>query len=98
MLYIDSKKKGDQIMSLWSRFWRAARAVVRAVIRVAVVIITFPIKSWDLVFGWVGWPRKRLKLHIAVLQNQSGPLIKTLDDLLPSIELLKKTLKDRCNV
>ncbi len=65
-------------MSLWSsvkkaakRIWRAAKAVVRAIIRIVVVILTSPTKVWDLVFGWVAWPRKKLKLHIA--ESRSGP-------------------------
>lgn len=92
-------------MGIWSsikkaakKVWRAAKAVVRAVVRVVVVVVTIPAKLFDLVFGWIGWPPKRLKLHIAVLSDANGPLLADLNDLMPSIELLKKVLKDRCNV
>lgn len=92
-------------MGFWSsikkaakKVWKAAKAVVRAVVRIVVIILTFPTKIWDLVFGWLGWPKKKLKLHIAVLRNGNGALITDLNDLMPSIELLKKAFKDRCNV
>lgn len=92
-------------MSLWSRIKsavkkvvRAVKAVVRAVIRIAVIVLTAITKVWDLVFGWVGWPPKKLKVHIAVLTGPSGPLIHDLGTLMPAIDVLKQTLKDRCNV
>lgn len=77
---------------------RAAKALVRAIVRVVVVIVTSPTKVFDLVFGWLGWPPKKLRLHIAVLRSPTGPLLTDLNDLRPSIDLLKKVLKDRCNV
>jgi len=92
-------------MSFWSklksvakRVVRAVKAVVRAVIRIAVIVLTSWTKALDLVFGWVGWPPKRLKVHIAVLTGPSGPLITDLNTLRPAIDVLKQTLKDRCNV
>jgi len=94
-------------MSFWSRVKNIAKkavriikAIARVVVRAAVIVLTSPFKSFDLVFGWIGWPRKKLKLHIAVLQNATGPLIPydKLDTLWPSINLLKKTFKDHGNV
>lgn len=92
-------------MGFWSsvkkiakKIVKAVKAVVRAVVRVVVILVAAIFKVWDLVFGWIGWPPKRLKLHIAVLRGPNGPLIQDLNDLLPSIELLKTTFKDRCNV
>jgi hypothetical protein len=92
-------------MGLWSKIkkaakkvWRAAKAVVRAAIRIAVVLITVPFKVFDLVFGWIGWPPKKMKLHIAVLSSANGPLISDLQELKPSIDLLKRVMKDRCNI
>lgn len=85
-------------MGWWSKIKRAVKAVVRAVVRAVVVIVTSPTKVWDLVFGWLGWPPKKLRLHIAVLRSPSGPLLTNLNDLKPSIDLLKQVLKDRCNV
>src|SRR5262245_51470856 len=85
-------------MSWWSKVKRAVEAVVRAVVRAIVVVVTSPTKIWDLVFGWVGWPPKKLRLNIAVLRSPTGPLLTNLNDLQPSIDLLKQVLKDRCNV
>ncbi len=82
------------------KVWHFVKAVVRVIVRVVAVILTAPFKAFDFAFGWIGWPRKKLKLHIAVLQNASGPLIPydKLETLRPSIDLLKKTFKDHGNV
>jgi hypothetical protein len=92
---------------MWSKLkkavkkvWRAAKALVRAAVRAAVIGVTLPFKAWDLVFGFLAWPPKKMRVHIAVLQDQGQPLIahQDLNDLLPSIELLKRVLKDNCNI
>src|SRR5262249_36108444 len=87
-----AKKVGKFVKNL-------AKAVVRIVIRIAIILSTVPLKSFDLTFGWLAWPKKRLRLHIAVLQNASGPLIiyKDLETLWPSINLLRQTFKDHGN-
>jgi hypothetical protein len=85
-------------MGWWSKIKRAVKAIVRAVVRAVVIVVTAPIKTFDLVFGWLGWPPKKLRLHIAVLQSPTGPLLTDLNDLRPSIDLLQQVLKDRCNV
>jgi len=92
---------------MWSKFkkylkkaWRVVKAAARAGVRVLITIVTFPFKAWDLVFGFLAWPPKKMKVHIAVLQDQGVPLIKheDLNNLLPSIELLKRVYKDNCNI
>jgi hypothetical protein len=92
---------------MWSKFkkalkkaWRVVKAVVRAVVRVIVTIVTLPFKAWDLFFGFLAWPPKKMKVHIAVLRDHGVPLIRyeDLTDLLPSIELLKRVYKDNCNI
>lgn len=92
---------------MWSKFkkklkkvWRVVKAVVRLGVRVGILGGTLPFKAWDLVFGFLAWPPKKMKVHIAVLQDPAGPLIKyeDLNDLLPSIELLKKSYMDNCNI
>ena len=97
----------ERCTTMWSKFkkllkkvWRVVKAVVRAGVRVGIFGGTFPFKIWDLAFGFLAWPPKKMKVHIAVLQDQAGPLIKfeELNNLLPSIELLKKVYKDNCNV
>lgn len=92
---------------MWSKFkkalkkaWRVVKAVVRAVVRVVIFFVTLLFKVWDFVFGFLAWPPKKMKVHIAVLQDQGVPLIKyeDLNNLLPSIELLKKVYKGNCNI
>lgn len=92
---------------MWSKFkkllkkvWRVVKAVVRFGVRAGIFGLTLPFKAWDFVFGFLAWPPKKMKVHIAVLQDPAGPLIKyeDLNDLLPSIELLKKSYKDNCEI
>ncbi len=82
------------------KVWRVVKAIVRFVVRAVIFALTFPFKIWDFIFGFLAWPPKKMKVHVAVLQDQGEPLIKyeDLDDLLPSIELLKKVYKDNCNI
>ena len=92
---------------MWSKFkkylkkaWRVVKAAVRLGVRLGILGLTLPFKAWDLVFGFLAWPQKRMKVHIAVLQGPAGPLIEynDLNNLLPSIELLKKSYKDNCKI
>jgi hypothetical protein len=92
---------------MWSKFkkalkkaWRIVKAVVRAVVRVVIFLVTLPFKLWDAVFGFLAWPPKKMKVHVAVLRDNGVPLIKPeeLNNLLPSIELLKRVYKDNCNI
>lgn len=82
------------------RAWRVVKAVVRAVVRVIVTVVTFPFKVWDLFFGFLAWPPKKMKVHIAILRDNGVPLVapQDLNNLLPSIELLKRVYKDNCNI
>jgi hypothetical protein len=88
----------SSVKSFAKKALHLVKAIVRAVVRVVAVVLTAPFKVWDLVFGWVGWPPKKLRLHIAVLQGPNGKVLPNLDDLWPSIDTLKKVMKDRCNV
>jgi len=90
---------------MWSKFkkflkkaWRVVKALVRAVVRATIIVLTSPFKVWDLAFGFLAWPPKKVKVHIAVLQDQGQALIHDLNDLLPSIDLLKKVYADNCNI
>lgn len=79
-------------MGLWSgikkaakKVWRAAKTVARIVIRVVLTIvnrITFGIL--DLLFGFIGWPPKNLRLHVFILSadTPSGG-----DDVMPSFQV-----------
>jgi hypothetical protein len=92
---------------MWSKFkkfvkkvWRIVKAASRFAVRTTIFVLTLPFKAWDAVFGFLAWPPKRMKVHIAVLRGPGGPLVShaDLNDLLPSIELLKKVYKDNCNI
>jgi hypothetical protein len=74
-----------------------AKAVVRAVMRVAVTIVGLVLGIVDIFFGWAAWPPKKLRLQIVVLSNQSGPLV-TEKDLGPAIGFARTRLKSRFGV
>lgn len=91
-------------MGLWSKIkkaakkaWKAVKSVVRQVVRVVVEIVSRVIGIFDLLFGFIGWPPKKLRLHIFILSDDKGPLMAP-GDLDSSIDFLRKTLKDRFNV
>lgn len=51
----------------------------------------------DLLFGFINWPPKKLRLHIFILTGNKGPIV-TPADLTPAIDFLKQTYKKRFNV
>jgi hypothetical protein len=91
---------------MWSRIkralkkvWRGFKAAVRALVRGVIAFVMFIVKF--IGFGFLSWPPKKMKVHIAVLQDQGVPLIPRQDlqnELTPSIDLLKRVYKDYCNV
>jgi hypothetical protein len=101
-------------MGLWSKIknaakkvWRAAKAVVRVVVRAVVTIVnSFTVGLFDLLFGFFGWPRKRLRLHAFILSTepQPGPVfspstqVVPTQDVLDAIERVKKLYKSKFNV
>lgn len=91
-------------MGLWSKIkkaakkvWKAAKSIVRQVVRIVVEVVSRVIGIFDLLLGFIGWPPKKLRLHVFILSDDKGPLMAP-TDLDSSIEFLRKTLKDRCNV
>lgn len=66
-------------MGLWSRIkkaakkvWRVVKAVVRAVVRIVITIINrLTLGLADLLFGFLTWPRKRLRLHVVIVSVKS---------------------------
>lgn len=58
------KKKAKQV-------WRAVKAVVRVAVR---VVMTFgnalSLGLYDLLFGFIAWPPKRLRLHVFILWDE----------------------------
>jgi hypothetical protein len=91
-------------MGLWSsikkaakKVWRAAKAVVRVVVRVVVAAVGLALGVVDLLLGFVAWPPKKLRLHIFILSDQTGPMVNP-GDLTPAIDFARRVLKDRFNV
>lgn len=85
----------------WRRAKNFVRAVVRAVVRIVVTIVTFVVKILDLIFGFLAWPQKKMRLQILVLKNSDAPGDYTLTDrsmMMPSIEKAIAILKDQCNI
>ena len=99
-------------MGLWSsikkaakKVWRAAKAVVRVVVRAVIEVLnrlTFGLL--DLVFGFFAWPRKRLRLHVFILWSETPPVIEgnpapPIEQVVQdAIEVTKRIYKERFNV
>jgi hypothetical protein len=93
-------------MGIWSsikkvakKVWRAAKAVVRFVVRVVVAAVMLGINVFDFVFGFFGWPQKKLTLHVIVLPKFSPADRKSLEtDLQLSIAQTERILRERFSV
>ena len=99
-------------MGLWSsikkaakKVWRAAKAVVRVVVRAVIEVlnrVTFGLL--DLVFGFFAWPRKRLRLHVFILWSETPPVIEgnpapPIEQVVQdAIEVTKRIYKEPFNV
>lgn len=55
------------------------------------------LKLTDLIGGFIGWPPKRLRLHVVVLADGNGPVAATAD-LDRSLDYIKRVFKTRFNV
>ncbi|MBZ0234869.1 MAG: hypothetical protein K8M05_21255 [Deltaproteobacteria bacterium] len=73
------------------------KSAVRQVVRVVSEAVGRVLGLGDLLFGFLTFPRKRLRLHVAILSDANGPLV-TEPDLIPSIDYIKRVFKDRFNV
>jgi len=102
-------------MGLWSKIksaakkvWRVVKAVVRVVVRAIITIgnsLTFGI--YDLIFGFLTWPPKKLRLHVFILTAPpssgggdvvpAGPVASE-QLVLDAVERTKQLYKDRFNV
>jgi hypothetical protein len=76
---------------------KKVKAVARFVVRVVMTFVGLGLGIVDIFFGWAAWPPKKLRLHIVVLSNQSGPLV-TEKELGPAIEYARTRLKSRFGV
>ena len=90
---------------MFKKLWRWAKAVVRVVVRTAIEFVNrvtfgFP----DLMFGFVAWPPKRMRLHVFILWSEPGPVIEgnpppPIEDVVQdAIATTKRIYKERFNV
>jgi hypothetical protein len=81
-------------VGLWSSIKSAVRQVVRVVIEVA---NRFTLGIGDLLLGFVGWPRKKLRIHVCVLADANGPVVSDAD-LQDALDYATRVFADRFNV
>ncbi|MCR4300469.1 MAG: hypothetical protein NUV51_02585 [Sulfuricaulis sp.] len=98
-------------MSLWSKIkkaakkvWRAVKAVVRVIVRAVITIVNrLTLGLPDLLFGFIAWPPKRLRLHVFILWTEAPPgggdevppITQIVQD---AIDRTKRIYKERFNV
>jgi len=87
-------------MSFWSsithaikKVWHAVKAAVRVIVRTVITIVWgLTLGLYDLLLGFLTWPRKRLKYHVFILSDAKGPLIDP-GKLAGAIDFLTQTFK-----
>lgn len=91
-------------MGFWSRVKkfvkkavRFVKAVVRVVVRIVASLVGLVLGIADLLVGFLGWPPKKLRLHIFILSEGATPLVDPAD-LDSMIAYTKRVFKDRFNV
>jgi hypothetical protein len=78
---------------------RVVKAAVRLGMRLVVTAIGIGLGVFDLFLGFIGWPRKKLRLHIFILADPNGPIVDPADpDLTTAVDFARNTLKARFNV
>jgi hypothetical protein len=50
-------------------FWSAVKGAVRVVVKVVATVVGGAVSAWDLFFGFLNWPPKKLTLHIVILSK-----------------------------
>ncbi len=87
-------------MGFWSRVWHAVKSVVRQVVKLVITIVHNIIPNvLDLLFGFLNWPEKHMRIHIFILTDPlTAKLIMSSSDLTASIDFAEKTFKDKFNV
>jgi hypothetical protein len=67
-------------MGIWSSIkkaakavWRAAKAVVRIAIRIVATVVMLGVNILDLALGFIGWPPKKMRLHVVILPIYTTP-------------------------
>lgn len=87
-------------MGFWSKAWRAVKSVVRQVVKIVVTIVHNIIPNvLDLLFGFLKWPEKHMRIHIFILTDPvTGKPVVSSSALTPAIDFAKTTFKDKFNV
>jgi len=110
LAYEHTRHGKENQMSLWSsithavrRAWRAVKAVVRVVVRIVTAVVAIIFAAWDILFGFLGWPPKKLRYQVFILSDGKGPLMDPSNpadagELRSAIDFFKMTFKDRFNV
>lgn len=73
------------------------KSAIRQVARVIAEAVGRVVGIADLLLGFAAWPPKKLRLHVAVLSDASGPLV-TAAELAPSLDYITRVFKERFNV
>jgi hypothetical protein len=76
---------------------RAIKALARVVVRLGYTLTGLALGVFDLFFGFLCWPKKKLRIQVFVLSDHSGPVV-TDAELQPAIDYTRDTLKQRFNV
>ncbi len=87
-------------MGFFSSVWHAVKSVVRQVVRIVITVVhnIFP-NGLDLLFGFLAWPQKHMRIHIFILKDPlTGKPIMSSAQLTDSINFAKTTFKDKFNV
>jgi hypothetical protein len=87
----------NKIKKALKKVWQVVKAIVRVIVRIVVTVWGWLVGLFDLLFGFLGWPQKKLRYHVFILSDQKGPLINP-GDLAASIDFFTKTFKERFNV
>jgi len=110
LAYEHTRHGKENQMSLWSsithavrRACRAVKAVVRVVVRIVTAVVAVIFAAWDILFGFLGWPPKKLRYQVFILSDNKGPLMDPSNpadagELRSAIDFFKMTFKDRFNV
>ena len=93
-------------MGIWSsikkaakKVWRAVKGAVRWVVKIAAFFVMLAVNIWDLLFGFINWPAKKLTLHIVILSKLDPIDMKIVpicqpSDLQPSIDQAERILHE----
>ena len=85
-------------MAFFSKVWGAVKGAARQIGGIIGEIGGRLIRLPDLLFGFTGWWKKKLRIKILILTDQDDAAAMSPADLTASIEYAKRVFKDRFNV